>query len=109
MQEVDDHMDLEMQIPASPSADNDDRGGSSTRQIIRTAIVVVQSVQKFLAGTNQESPRVSRVSSSKSVDCNPQDDENVSSSISHPRIHIFVCFTGPHQNHPHPHPNVYKN
>ncbi|KAF5820929.1 hypothetical protein HanXRQr2_Chr01g0007801 [Helianthus annuus] len=65
MQEVNDpHMDLEMQLPLSPPAENYG-GGSSARQIMRTAILVIQSVHMFHA-----------VSSSRRVDSSPEDDQN---------------------------------
>lgn len=83
MQEVHDHMDLEMQLL---SRDNHGGGNSGATQILHTAILVVQSVQMFLEGISTHgSPSLSRVCSSKSIDSSSPDDEiiKVKASIQH--------------------------
>ncbi|KAD1469159.1 hypothetical protein E3N88_42770 [Mikania micrantha] len=53
---MEDVNDLEMQmLVASPRAENHAGGGSSAIQMLKTAILVVQSLQMFLAGTNHGS------------------------------------------------------
>ncbi|KAI3676534.1 hypothetical protein L1987_86145 [Smallanthus sonchifolius] len=69
-----DHRDLEMQLLSSPQLDN--HGGGSGAKILQTAIVVVRSVQMFLEGISNGSPPVSRVSSSKSIDSSPDQDDH---------------------------------
>ncbi|KAK1421465.1 hypothetical protein QVD17_23818 [Tagetes erecta] len=60
MEEVNDGMDLEMQLRSSPPTEDHGGDSGSAIQIMQTAILVIRSVQVFLAG-----------SSSKSMDTSP--------------------------------------
>ncbi|KAL8259286.1 hypothetical protein R6Q59_027239 [Mikania micrantha] len=76
---MEDVNDLEMQmLVASPRAENHAGGGSSAIQMLKTAILVVQSLQMFLAGTNHGS--------------SPEQDENVSLSLPNPIYNVILLY-----------------
>lgn len=85
MQEVHHTVDLEMQLLSSPRADG---GGSSAVEIMNTAVKIMQLA---IAGTNHQSPSVSRISSCKSINSSPASSEHHIDIVEKPTVHQVQC------------------